>query len=296
MATMFEGRLKPRRTITGWNPFRGRGTRTPPTPTAAPLSAQALDALIQGEIIPRLLSAHPVRPAGDGEEAVTGISWTDAQEFALLPLSLEADELLDHVERHLNRGAPVESIFVDLLAPSARALGEAWEADACDFVDVTMGLWRLQEVMREIAIRVPAVGQALSAPRTVLFSPLPGEQHSFGTLMIEELFARAGWSSEALIEPTRQELLRVLAGRDFDLVGLTVSCDCRSAPLSELITAMRSVSKNPVMQVFVGGRVPNADPSLAARVGADGTAPDARSALALAEIKVPELRMLERIA
>ena len=46
--------------------------------------------------------------------------------------------------------------MVDLLAPAARLLGEYWEDDRCDFVDVTMGLWRLQEVVHEIAARAPA--------------------------------------------------------------------------------------------------------------------------------------------
>jgi methanogenic corrinoid protein MtbC1 len=257
-------------------------------------STASLDTLIQAEIIPRLLIAHPPRRAGSAtSDSSAAISASEAQRFAALPLILEADELLDHVETFIARGVPVESILIDLLAPSARRLGQAWEEDACDFVDVTMGLWRLQEVMREVAIRVPAVAEALAAPRSALLSPMPGEQHSFGVLMIEEVFSRAGWRTEALLEPRRPDLLRAVAGRNFDLVGLTISCDCPSCALSELITAIRSVSKNPKIQILIGGRVVNANPGLAALTGADGTAPDARSALALAEEKVFGSRQLD---
>lgn len=275
-----------RRLVDGWPT-----SRHPPR-----VSGPCLDALIQTEIIPRLLISHPpctvvVASDSDGGRITTA----EAQDFAALPLVLEADELLDHVEAFISRGVPVESIFVDLLAPSARRLGQAWEDDNCDFVDVTMGLWRLQEVMREIASRVPTVTGALTAPCSALFSPMPGEQHSFGTLMIEEVFSRAGWQSEALIEPRRQELLAVLAAKSFDLVGLTISCDCPSGSLSELITAMRSVSKNPYIQVFIGGRVVNACPDLVDAAGADGTAPDAQSALILAEQKVFGSRQLALI-
>jgi methanogenic corrinoid protein MtbC1 len=217
----------------------------------------------------------------------------EVQAFAPLPITLEADELLARVDAFLARGVTVESIFVDLLAPSARKIGQFWEDDVCDFVDVTMGLWRLQEVMREVAMRVPAVTQALCEPRTALFSPFPGEQHSFGALMVEEMFSRAGWESEALIEPQRQELLRVIGKRNFDLLGLTISKDCPSRALSDLINSARSVSKNPAIQIFIGGRVVNANPGLASEVGADGTAPDARSALALAERKVPGSRWFD---
>lgn len=253
-----------------------------------------LGSLIEAEIIPRLLIAHPA-PALvarlDGEPA--RIDPAEAAEFAPLPLILEADELLAQVEAFLDRGVSVESIFVDLLAPSARKLGKCWDEDSCDFVDVTMGLWRLQEVMREIAVRLPTVAQALCEPRSALFSPMPGEQHSFGALMVEEVFARAGWRSEALIEPCRQELLRSVAERSFDLVGLTISCDCPSRAVSDLITALRGVSRNPALQIFIGGQVVNANPGLVDQAGADGTAPDARSALALAERKVPGSRLFD---
>lgn len=253
----------------------------------------SLDILIEAEIIPRLLMAHPGRAQGCADPLAETVTAAEAEHFAALPLTLEADELLAVVEAVLARGVPVESIFIDLLAPSARKLGQFWEEDVCDFVDVTMGLWRLQEVMREVALLSPNVTQPLTAPRSVLFSPMPGEQHSFGTLMVEEIFTRAGWQSEALIEPHRQDLLRLVAERGFDLLGLTITNDCPSGGVADLITALRSVSKNPAIQIFIGGRVVNADPGLAGRVGADGTAPDARAALALAERKVPGSRVLD---
>lgn len=289
MATMFGGR-------SGEALSRGTGMgERPSKPSASRPNRRhgvTLDRLIQGEIIPRLLSAHPapvaVKVLAEATPAVGPIDPAEARAFALLPLELEADELLERVDAFLQRGVPVEAIFVDLLAPAARKLGQDWEDDTCDFVDVTMGLWRLQEVMRELAVRVPAVRDALTAPRSALFSPMPGEQHSFGALMMDEVFARVGWRSEALIEPRRADLLRAIAEHNFDLVGLTLSCDCPSGPLSDLIMAIRGVSKNPAVQVFIGGRVVNADPGLVSRVGADGTAPDASSALALAEQKVPE--------
>lgn len=295
MATRFEGRTN---RLSGDLDMHSAAKHTLPKPSSPSIWAYgpttSLDSLIQAEIIPRLLTAHPTRAAEHSPPvAAAVISASEAQRFAVLPLIMEADELLDHVETFIARGVPVESILVDLLAPSARRLGQAWEDDTCDFVDVTMGLWRLQEVMREMAARVPAVAEALSAPRSALFSPMPGEQHSFGVLMMEDVFSRAGWRSEALLEPRRRELLGALAGRNFDLVGLTISCDCPTGALSDLITAMRSVSNNPAIQILIGGRAVNANPGMAQLAGADGTAPDARTALALAEEKVLGSRRLD---
>ncbi|AXU17889.1 cobalamin B12-binding protein [Novosphingobium sp. THN1] len=201
--------------------------------------------MIEEQIIPRLLLAHS---SGVPKGRVTGtlsVDPSDAASFASLPLDLDAEELLEVVEGFIARGIAIESIFVDLLAPSARRLGQHWEEDECDFLDVTMGLWRLQEVMRQVALRFPADDSDGDRARSALFSPMPGDRHALGTLMIEEVFARAGWQTEALIEPKRKELLQIIAERHFDVIGLTVSCDCTNANLSDLICSIRSVSRTP---------------------------------------------------
>jgi len=243
----------------------------------------SVNTIIESEIIPRLLMAHASgTPRGKARRA-RAIDPDDAARFAMLPLRLEAASLLEEVHAFIANGASVETICLDLLAPAARKLGEMWESDKCDFLDVTMGLWRLQEVMREIAARSPAALGSLRPVRSALFSPMPGDHHNFGTLMIEEVFARGGWQSEALIKPERRELLDRLARQPFNLVGLTLARDCPGAAVSNLIKAMRNVSANPHIIVLVGGRMINENTDLAVQVGADGTGRDALGALQLAE-------------
>lgn len=247
-------------------------------------SDDKINTIIEGDIIPRLMMAHSSGGKGAAaEDRLREIEPADAAGFAVLPLELEADGLLKEIERFLDKGVSVDAIYLDLLAPSARTLGEMWDRDECDFIDVTMGLWRLQEVMREVAMRAPGGGPAALDRKAALFSAMPGDVHSFGTLMIEEVFARAGWESEALVKPERRELLDRLSRRHYDLVGLTIARDCPSSALANLIKAMRSVSANPEIPVLIGGRVINENPAMVGEVGADGTGIDARAALATAE-------------
>lgn len=249
---------------------------------ASPDQPDSVNAIIEGEIIPRLLMAHTSSDAQARSKRSRTISADEASRFAVLPLRLEAASLLEEVDAFITKGASVETICLDLLAPAARKLGEMWESDECDFLDVTMGLWRLQEVMREVAARSPAVLGGMSLPYSALFSPMPGDNHNFGTLMIEEVFARGGWRSEALVKPERRELLDRLARQPFDLIGLTLARDCPSAALGNLIKAVRNVSANPHIIVLVGGRMINENPGVAIEVGADGTGADALAALELA--------------
>lgn len=246
-------------------------------------SNAAISTLIEGEIIPQLLVAHrlrPERPVGRAGSAV--ITADDVANFAPLPLVLQADELLVHVEGYLDRGVGIDTIFVDLLAPTARWLGDLWEEDACDFLDVTIGLWRLQEVMREIAWGSPIITGPLSAPHRALFSPMPGEQHSFGATMVHEVFVRAAWDSEVLVAPEMRQLIAKVAGKSYDLIGLTVSCDISSESLARTIKVIRSVSMCQEVSILIGGHAVNLNPALVAEVGADGSAVDAPGALALA--------------
>ena len=100
-----------------------------------------------------------------------------------------------------------------------------WENDECDFIDVTMGVGRLNEVMREFSLQAIREQNGRTHLNTALFTPFPGDQHNFGALVVEEIFANAGWATEALLTPKRQELLHIIAHKNFSLVGLTISCD-----------------------------------------------------------------------
>ncbi|WP_373490405.1 B12-binding domain-containing protein [Parasphingorhabdus sp.] len=252
--------------------------------------------MIQNLVIPKLIADRPEpgyrlveqqRSPENSSQNSRAITAQDVEEFSQLSTRSDARELLDFVDRCLANGSSVDSIYVDLLAPTARRLGEYWESDERDFVDVTMGLWRIQEILRELTLRIPPPAVAGFGQRSALFSTMPGEQHSFGTLMIAECFYRAGWDADILIEPSQSELIGKFADRHYDLIGLTVSLDCPKAHLSSLVSAIRSVSSNPGTRIMMGGRVINDDPGLIEECGADATAADAPSAVKLAETLVP---------
>jgi MerR family transcriptional regulator, light-induced transcriptional regulator len=258
----------------------GRKPPSPPPP--------GFTSIVAREIIPRLVVAHApgdvVHVEASGDAAA--ISADEAMTFAPLALDHDACALLDHIEVFLGRGVCVDRIFVDLLAPAARHLGVMWEDDDVDFVAVTMALWRLQEVVRELSARVPVRRFDSDQPMRALFSIMPGEQHSFGTVMIEDMFRRAGWETMILTETDTSRLLATVAANEFDLVGLTVTGDRYAETVPSVINGVRSVSRNPHVAVMVGGRIFNDHPDRAITVGADATARDATHALEVARTLV----------
>ncbi len=248
-----------------------------------------LAGIIEGQIIPRLVCAHRDDPRIEAERKRDRIAPAQADGFASMVVRLEAHALMEQVDGFLLRGASVESVLVDLLAPAARQLGVWWEEDSCDFVDVTMGLWRLQQVVYELSARIPGRAPFIDRSRNALFSVFPGDQHSFGTVVIDEMFRRKGWTTTCLTSANHGQLIKLVSDHSFDLIGLTISHDDEAPQASELITRLRTCSRNPLMGVMVGGRVLMQSPEMALQMGADGTAPDAESAVARAEIMLQAL-------
>jgi methanogenic corrinoid protein MtbC1 len=121
------------------------------------------------------------------------------------------------------------------------------------------------------------------AERRALFAPAPGEQHGLGAIIVEEFFRRAGWQTWSVPALDADELVALVSGRAFDIVGLTVSVERHVTPLEASIAALRKASRNPDIIVLVGGRVFTETPALAAAIGADGTAADGALAVALAD-------------
>ncbi len=261
------------------------------TPSREELSPQALHRLIEGEIIPRLLMAHRALPSGPPQLKLVDAPVAEgvAESFAVAALNSEAYALLVEVDAHLARGVGVDSVFIDILAPAARHLGDLWEADACDFVDVTMALWRLQEIVHELGTRNPGAAERRGGERRALFAPMPGEQHGFGSLMVEEFFRRAGWTTASEPGASEAELVGLVGKRWFELVGLTLATDARLADLPRVISALRTHSRNPHIGIMVGGKVFVDHPELARECGADATAADGRQAVTVAETLVEGL-------
>lgn len=235
--------------------------------------------IIESETIPRLVLAHR-KAAAEAERDSDDAPPIDAEavrHLAGLVLSPDQRPALDYVRGLYAQGVRREALFLDLLAPTAKYLGQLWEQDFCDFTEVTVGLCRLHQVVREMSPgfeRSTEDGQV----RRALLAPVPGEQHTFGLLMVTEFFRRDGWDVWGGPSARDQDVLQIVGAEWFSVVGFSVSCDDRLEELTRWIEAIRSASRNPGIGVLVGGRVFVDRPELVGQVGADATALDGREA------------------
>lgn len=247
--------------------------------TVIPLPDRRLARLvrtIETEIIPRLMLAHRATVTVRDAPAARPARASDVEELTRLILGHDVATAATFVQALRAQGMSADAICLDLLAPAARRLGDLWTDDRCNFTEVTIGLWRLQQVMRELS---PPGEQRLDAPSAdlrVLLAPAPGEQHTFGLMMVAEFFRRAGWDVQDETPNDRGSLVAAVRADTFDVIGLSASCEDRLDELAVTIRAVRRASSNRHIGVLVGGPLFVAHPEHLHFVGGDAIAGDAR--------------------
>jgi methanogenic corrinoid protein MtbC1 len=238
----------------------------------------SLGRVIETEILPRLLLAHRGADSRESLVAREGEGELDLTTFVELLVAPQADRAREYVEK-LGRANCPESVLLDTLAPAARCLGQLWEVDQCDFVEVTVGLRRLHDALRVLIPDFDDIQPEVEGTGHALFLPAQGETHVFGLTMLDRFFRRAGWRTRLTETAGHLDHLR----REwFDIAGFSLSCDRYLAPLAEAVSNARSASLNNSIFVLVGGPIFAERPELCRQVGADATARDGPSAVQLA--------------
>jgi len=239
---------------------------------------ERLACVILDDIVPRLQLMHHALSAQEAESAFeTG----EIEAFGALLTRDDGEGSAVFFDRMRDRGHSLETLFVGLLAEAARHLGALWEEDRCDFVDVTVGVARMQKLMcRFGGVDEPA---ACDPRQRALLATLPGEKHVFGVDMVAVFLRNAAWDVRLQKDLEAEDVAGVSAGEWFGVFGITLSAESDLERLARTIQAVRESSANAELGVMVGGPLFKRNPNLVAQVGADATAPDAATATILAK-------------
>jgi methanogenic corrinoid protein MtbC1 len=238
---------------------------------------------IEDEIVPRLIrTARGGSSAQVFEIANQARKHAAVRELAKRILDNHAGAAAEYIEELRAQGLSLETIYLDVMSPAARHLGVLWEEDTVDFTAVTVGLWRLQQLMYALSPEFHDDDARGVHVQRALLVPVPGSQHTLGLLMVAEFFRRAGWDVWGDPVATAEDLVREVKAQVFDLAGFSVGSETHFPVLTGVIKRVRAASVNPAICVMVGGPVIVANPGLVNTLGADGTAPDAAHAVQVA--------------
>jgi MerR family transcriptional regulator, light-induced transcriptional regulator len=231
----------------------------------------ALQRAVEFEVVPRLLSAHkPIADLGRSEQ--TGPD-ANIKIFAGIVLGRNADAASLHVQGLLEQGTALEELYLKLLAPTASYLKQLWIDDERDFAQVTLGLWRLQQLLREFSSAFRQTAKKPTGHR-VLLTLAPDETHELPYLLFTlvlngEFLRREGWSSWIEPDCARADTLALVRNEWFDVIEILVNGERRLDRLAAQIKTIRGESINRSVCIAVAGNTVHQRPELVKYLGAD---------------------------
>ena len=171
--------------------------------------------------------------------------------FGALAMGRDGALAQAYFEAAPRRGHSIEWLCTHLLAPTARHLGGLWEQDLCDFVDVTLGMARLQEILARFGS--PAETRVVDERHCALLISMPGEKHLLGLEIVAESLRGAGWRVQVERGFDAVRSAAAVAAEWVGVVGVTLSGETGLETAARIIESVRRASVNPGVGILVGG-------------------------------------------
>ncbi len=238
-------------------------------------------------VIPKLQNAHPSVERKRETSAVRDMRLqTESDRFIGMVLAESRDAQWQFLCELRQAGLDPEAIFLDVMTPAIRHLGDLWEDDRMSFIDVTTKSSHLQQMMRRLGAEWQTQGSHCGN-RRILLAPAPGEQHTFGLFLLAEMFLKAGW--DTIVEPSTSlaNLCDCVRLQSYDAIGLSAGSERSLATIAACVHEIRSAACKVDMRVFLGGWAFQTGLTSLDAYGADMVETDAREAVQKANMLCP---------
>lgn len=184
---------------------------------------------------------------------------------------------VEHARRHVDDGMDPADFYLDVLAPVQHEVGQLWARGLISVAQEHFCTSATQLVMRHLR---PQMSPADLRGKRSLAVHAPGSVHRVGLRMVTDVLGCRGWHTTYIEDDITPEILvELLTLQRPDVLLLSASMPSQVATVRTLIENIRQGVRTRGVKIVVGGRPFVVAPDLAAAVGADGWAPDARTAL-----------------
>lgn len=240
-------------------------------------------------LLARRSQALAAAPCGghypDNETRADPLHAYRVEEFVQLLLDEHDNGCEDFAFRQAASGADPQRMAADYLGPAARLIGDFWRMDICDFMQVTVCMSRIQRLFWRLVEEYPPTRET-RAGCSILLSPVPGEQHSFGQSVVEDAFRRQGWHVDSCSFDEEDDLHAFAENNEYQIIGLSISGEPFVPMMAATILKLRRRSRNAGVSIMIGGSLVAIQPDAARGAGADLLVRDVAEALDQAEASV----------
>lgn len=230
------------------------------------------------------------------DEAVTNLANIPSH----LPSYLVGDEPLDELarqflaallqaDRHrasrlvldaVKNGTCIKAIYLQVFQRTQQEIGRLWQINQIGVAEEHFCTAATQMIMSQL---YPYIFTGERKSRRAVITCTGGELHEIGARMVADFLEMSGWDTYFLGANTpRHTILQTVVNQQADILALSATMTFHVSQVSEIISGLRDLPAVST-QVLVGGYPFNLSPDLWRKVGADGYAVDAETAVVVAE-------------
>jgi methanogenic corrinoid protein MtbC1 len=177
-------------------------------------------------------------------------------------------------------GTSVRDIYIQVFQRVQREVGQLWQTNQISVAQEHFCTAATQMIISQL---YPYIFTSDRKERRVVVSCVGGELHEIGARMVADFFEMGGWDSYFLGANTPlSSILKTITEQRADILAISATMTFHVDKVAEIIRSLRANPDNTTL-VLVGGYPFNLSPDLWHKIGADGYAPDADSAVPAAE-------------
>lgn len=166
-----------------------------------------------------------------------------------------------------------------LILVTCEKLETDWLDKTLSLSDAAQGFWTTQRIFKRLRDSAHGPDYIGVTSRNCLFWVQPDDLHTYGAQFLVEVFERAGWSADLMLNTTPETVISHLSSKKTDVLGVSIGCDEFFLRVADFLTEARIRSLNPNVTTMIGGAAIEGNLSQYGFLGADVLANDAESAL-----------------
>ncbi|WP_342564533.1 cobalamin-dependent protein [Paenibacillus sp. FSL R7-0345] len=232
-----------------------------------------------------------------GEESVPSFLQPDrpyfreAEQYLGLLLEGQRRQAAEFIMKLYDDSIPVQDIYLHIFQQSQYEIGRLWQLGQITIAQEHFCTACTQSIISQL---YPRWLQTQSGRKRLVATGVGEELHEIGLRMLTDFFEMEDWNTFYLGSNMPVEsLIRYLMEQPADLLAVSVTMTFHVSEVARLIEKIRSIRELDGLKIIVGGMPFNIDGDLWKKVGADGYAPDAGTALEVAAQLVPDTRCRE---
>ena len=186
----------------------------------------------------------------------------------------------------VDNGISVKDIYLYVFQSSLYEVGRLWQENKITVAQEHYITAATQLIMSQL---YPYISNSKKTGKVLVATSVSKELHEVGVRMVADFFEMDGWNTFYLGANTPTEsIIQTIISKKADLVLISATISSHIGEVMDLIRTVRRCAECRDPKIIVGGYPFNVDINLWKKVGADGQAEDAETAIEMAEKLVTE--------